>query len=235
MSTRKTSQIKRWHKLNKSIVNCQACPRLIAHCQDIAETKRRAFIDEQYWGKPVANFGDPQAELLIIGLAPGAHGANRTGRIFTGDRSGDWLYRALHLAGFANQRESIHTADGLKLINCAITNVCHCAPPQNKPTRDEVHNCQPWLTELVAILPVKVFLAFGQIAWRATIDYLRHNDLYDGPIPKFSHGATLGLPDGRLLLGSYHPSQQNTFTGRLTRPMFNRIFKKAGRLIEAAN
>ena len=186
---------------------------------------------EQYWGKPVANFGDPRAELLIIGLAPGAHGANRTGRIFTGDRSGDWLYRALHLAGFANQHISTDTNDGLKLLNCAITNVCHCAPPQNKPTREEVHNCQPWLTELVAILPVKVFLAFGQIAWRATIDYLRQCGLYNGPIPKFSHGAIFRLPDGRVLLGSYHPSQQNTFTGRLTRPMFNRIFKKAHGLL----
>jgi len=234
MSSRTKVHTRRWIKLNKSIVDCDACPRLIEHCQVIAMTKRRAFIDEQYWGKPVANFGDPNAELLIIGLAPGAHGANRTGRIFTGDRSGDWLYRALHLAGFANQRESTHTRDGLGLINCAITNVCHCAPPQNKPTREEVHNCRPWLTELVAILPVKVFLAFGQIAWRATIDYLRHNDLYDGPIPKFSHGATFQLPDGRVLLGSYHPSQQNTFTGRLTRAMFNRIFKKAKHLLKTA-
>jgi len=232
MSSNQTANTRRWNRLNKSIVTCNACPRLLEHCQQIAETKRRAFIDEPYWGKPVANFGDPRAELLIVGLAPGAHGANRTGRIFTGDRSGDWLYRALHLAGFANQRESTHTGDGLKLINCAITNVCHCAPPQNKPTREEVQNCRPWLTELVAILPIKVFLAFGQIAWRATIDYLRHNDLYDGSIPKFSHGATFRLPDGRVLLGSYHPSQQNTFTGRLTRPMFNRIFKKADRLLK---
>ncbi len=233
MSSNRTADTRRWNRLNRSIVNCNTCPRLIEHCQEMAKTKRRAFIDEQYWGQPVANFGDPRAELLIIGLAPGAHGANRTGRIFTGDRSGDWLYRALHLAGFANQRDSTHTGDGLKLINCAITNVCHCAPPQNKPTAQEVQNCQPWLTELVAILPVKVFLAFGQIAWRATIDYLRHSGLYAGPIPKFSHGAIFKLPDGRVLLGSYHPSQQNTFTGRLTRPMFNRIFRKADRLLKA--
>ena len=231
MSSSPISKTRRWNSLNKSIVNCQKCPRLIQHIQEIAKTKRRAFIGEQYWGKPVANFGDARAELLIIGLAPGAHGANRTGRIFTGDRSGDWLYRALHLSGFANQRESTSTNDGLKLINCAITNVCHCAPPLNKPTREEVQHCQPWLTELVAILPVKVFLAFGQIAWRATIDYFRHSDLYEGSIPKFSHGATFQLPDGRVLLGSYHPSQQNTFTGRLTRPMFNRIFKKANVLL----
>jgi uracil-DNA glycosylase family 4 len=231
MSRHRTTNSRRWNRLNKAIVNCNMCPRLIEHCQTIAQTKRRAFMDEQYWGKPVPNFGDPRAELLIIGLAPGAHGANRTGRIFTGDRSGDWLYRALHLAGFANQRDATHAGDGLKLINCAITNVCHCAPPQNKPTHQEVQNCQTWLTELVAILPVKVFLAFGQIAWRATIDYLRHRDLFDGPIPKFSHGATFRLPDGRVLLGGYHPSQQNTFTGRLTRPMFNRIFKKANCLL----
>ena len=234
MSLNRTANTKNWNRLNNSIVDCNTCPRLIEHCQNIAETKRRAFIDDQYWGKPVANFGDPCAQLLIVGLAPGAHGANRTGRIFTGDRSGDWLYRALHLAGFANQREALHCSDGLELINCAITNVCHCAPPQNKPTHEEVQNCQPWLTELVAILPVKVFLAFGQIAWRATIEYFRSSDLYAGPLPKFSHGATFQLRDGRVLLGSYHPSQQNTFTGRLTRPMFNRIFKTANRLLEDA-
>ncbi|MBT5884091.1 MAG: uracil-DNA glycosylase [Planctomycetaceae bacterium] len=231
MSSNHASNTRNWNRLNTSVVKCKACPRLIEHCQEIAKIKRRAFIDEQYWGKPVANFGDPRAELLIVGLAPGAHGANRTGRIFTGDRSGEWLYRALHLAGFANQRESTHTNDGLELFNCAITNVCHCAPPLNRPTHEEIQNCQPWLTQLVAILPVKVFLAFGQIAWRATAEYLRHHDLYDGPLPKFSHGAMFHLPDGRILLGSYHPSQQNTFTGRLTRPMLNRIFKTAKRLL----
>jgi uracil-DNA glycosylase family 4 len=184
MSSSYISKTRRWNRLNKSIVDCKQCPRLIEHIQQIAKTKRRAFIGDQYWGKPVANFGDTRAELLIIGLAPGAHGANRTGRIFTGDRSGDWLYRALYLSGFANQRESTSTNDGLKLINCAITNVCHCAPPLNKPTREEVQHCQPWLTELVAILPVKVFLAFGKIHPRCYFSTTRRSRITRKLSPK---------------------------------------------------
>ena len=224
----------RWNKLNREIDNCAKCPRLITHCQEIATVKRKAYQDEDYWGGPVSNFGDPYAELLLVGLAPGAHGANRTGRMFTGDRSGDWLYKALHKSGFANQATSTHLKDGLALANCAITNICHCAPPQNRPTRDEILTCQPWFEALVTQLPVKVFLAFGQIAWRGVIDFMRDTEVYSGPIPKFGHAATFRFDDGRILLGSYHPSQQNTFTGKLTEPMFNRVFRKARSLLKTA-
>jgi len=222
---------RRWNKLNREIEACRQCPRLIDHCEEVARTKRRAYLDESYWGGPVSNFGDHQAELLLVGLAPGAHGANRTGRMFTGDRSGDWLFKALHKAGFANQPESTHSRDGLKLTGCAITNICHCAPPQNKPTRQEVLTCQNWFEQLVEQLPLKVFLAFGSIAWRGVIDFMRDTGAYEGPIPKFGHGATFRFDDGRTLLGSYHPSQQNTFTGKLTEPMFNSVFRKANRIL----
>lgn len=194
--------------------------------------KRRAFADHDYWGGPVANFGDPHAELLLVGLAPAAHGANRTGRMFTGDRSGEWLYRALHKAGFANQPDATSLKDGLQLSRCAVTNICHCAPPQNKPTRDEILACQPWFSELVNQLSIRVFLAFGQIAWRGVIDFMRDTSVYSGPIPKFGHGATFTFEDGKVLLGSYHPSQQNTFTGKLTVRMFNSVFRKANRILE---
>ena len=189
-----------WQSLNRRIARCKACPRLIDHCEEIAKTKRRAYIEEKYWGRPVPNFGDPNARLLIVGLAPGAHGANRTGRMFTGDRSGDWLFRALHDAGFANQSESTSRDDGLELIDCAITNVCNCAPPQNKPTPGEIEACRPFLRQTIALLPTRV-----------------------------GHGAVAELADGRKLIGSYHPSQQNTFTGKLTRDMFDQVMQLAKR------
>ena len=223
----------RWNRLNRNIIHCDQCPRLTEHCQKIATVKRKAYANEDYWGKPVPNFGDPRAQLLLVGLAPGAHGANRTGRIFTGDRSGDWLYQALFTAGFATQPESIDRQDNLELKNCAITNVCHCAPPENKPSRQEILNCQSWATDLINMLPVRVFLALGQIAWRSVIDYLRDQDLHHGSMPKFSHGATFQLEDGRILLGSYHPSQQNTFTGRLTREMFDEVFVIAKEILHS--
>lgn len=222
----------RWNRLNREIDACQKCTRLIDYCREVAHVKRRAYINETYWGGPVSNFGDPYAELLLVGLAPGAHGANRTGRMFTGDRSGDWLYKALFKAGFANQPGSTHLQDGLQLTGCAITNICHCAPPQNKPTRQEVLTCQPWFEQLVGQLPIKVFLAFGQIAWRGVIDFMKDTDVYSGPIPKFGHGHSFKFNDGRILLGSYHPSQQNTFTGRLTESMFNSVFRKANRFLD---
>ena len=222
----------RWNRLNREIDACQKCTRLIDYCREAAHVKRRAYINETYWGGPVSNFGDLYAELLLVGLAPGAHGANRTGRMFTGDRSGDWLYKALFKAGFANQPESTHLQDGLQLTGCAITNICHCAPPQNKPTRHEVLTCQPWFEQLVGQLPIKVFLAFGQIAWRGVIDFMKDTDVYSGPIPKFGHGHSFKFNDGRILLGSYHPSQQNTFTGRLTESMFNSVFRKANRFLD---
>ena len=220
-----------WKSLNRRIEKCRSCPRLIDHCAEVARTKRRAYQDEKYWGGPVPNFGDPTARLLIIGLAPGAHGANRTGRMFTGDRSGDWLYRALHKAGFANQSSSTDRNDGLTLHDCAITAVCQCAPPGNKPTPEEVEHCRPFLTSTIGVLPVRVFLALGQLAWKATLDYAFSVELIDGKRPKFGHGTETELTDGRILLGSYHPSQQNTFTGRLTEEMLDDVFSRAKQIL----
>lgn len=191
-------------------------------------------MDWTYWGKPVANFGDANAEVLIVGLAPAAHGANRTSRMFTGDRSGDWLYRALHKAGFANQPTAVSADDGLELHNIAIAATAHCAPPDNKPTIDELESCREFLTDTFKILPVKVIIALGGIAWDAAlreIDALGWRDTAQKK-PKFGHGAEVQLKDGRVLLGSYHPSQQNTFTGRLTEPMFDKIFSRAKNLVK---
>ncbi len=216
-----------WMSLSQDIIACQRCPRLLAHCQQVATEKRAAFRDWTYWGQPVPNFGDPRAEILIVGLAPAAHGANRTGRMFTGDRSGEWLYRALWKAGFANQAESSARDDGLTLRRVAITAVCHCAPPANLPTRDEQSACQEWLTRTIDLLPVRVVIALGQIAWQSTVDDLQRRGWLTGRRPRFGHGHEADLADGRLLIGSYHPSQQNTFTGRLTEPMFDAIFERA--------
>ena len=227
-----SNQVTRWNTLNRRIAKCDRCPRLVEHCQRVAREKRRAFMDWTYWGRPVPNFGDSRARLLIVGLAPAAHGANRTGRMFTGDRSGDWLYRALHRAGFSNQSEAVASDDGLQLIDCAITAVCHCAPPQNKPTREEIAACRPWLTETIQRLSPRVFLALGQIAWKGILDELIEMGAHEGKRPKFAHGATHPLSDNRWLLASYHPSQQNTFTGRLTEKMLDAVFKKAKRLLD---
>lgn len=228
----KVSDVSKWKNLNKKVVQCDRCPRLREHCANVAQTKRRAYLDFDYWGKPVPNFGDPKASLLIVGLAPGAHGANRTGRMFTGDRSGDWLYRALHKAGFANQSESKDIDDGLKLVDCAITNICHCAPPQNKPTTDEVENCRDWFVDLVDQIQLRVIIALGQIAWKGILNEIYEREWLEGRRPKFSHNARVELSDSRWLLGSYHPSQQNTFTGKLTEPMFDAVFKSAKSLLK---
>lgn len=221
-----------WSRLNARIVRCDQCPRLRTYCGEIAQAKRRAFANWDYWGKPVPNFGDPQGQLLIIGLAPAAHGANRTGRVFTGDRSGDWLYRALHKVGFANQPSSQSADDGLMLMDCAITAVCHCAPPDNKPASDELAACRHWLRDTIDAVNPRVFLALGQIAWKETLDEAARRGWRQGPRPKFAHGALAPLVDNRWLLGSYHPSQQNTFTGRLTEPMFDDIFSRARKLLD---
>jgi len=221
----------KWQALNAEIVACDRCPRLRTYCRQVAEEKRAAFRDWTYWGRPVPNFGDPRARLLIVGLAPAAHGANRTGRMFTGDRSGDWLYRALFDAGFANQPTSVSADDGLQLIDCAITAAAHCAPPGNKPLPEELANCHGWLDRTIELAPVVVFLALGQIGWRQIVLEARAQGWYRGAIPKFSHGARVPLAGGRWLLGSYHPSQQNTFTGVLTRPMFDSVFRAARELL----
>ena len=236
MPTRKRKSDRQWKQLNSAIEECTQCSRLIEHCQTVAETKRAAYRDEDYWGGPVGNFGDSQAQLLIVGLAPGAHGANRTGRMFTGDRSGDWLYRALHKNGFASQPESTDTDDGLQLINCAITNACHCAPPQNKPTAEELTNCAPWFNELLAQLPVRVIVALGGIAWTTVWKHFCEHEpeaVLPTKKPAFGHKAEVDLTDQITLLGSYHPSQQNTFTGRLTKPMLNAVFRRAAKLLDA--
>jgi len=223
--------ITQWDRLNRQIVRCQRCPRLREHCETIARDKRKAYRNWDYWGKPVPNFGDPQARLLIVGLAPAAHGANRTGRMFTGDRSGDWLFRALHKARFANQPEALDCSDGLVLTDCAITATCHCAPPGNKPSREEVLHCAEWFDETLSILPIRVFVALGQIGWKSVIDKARSAGWLQRRIPKFAHAATVQLETGQWIVGSYHPSQQNTFTGKLTEEMFDRVFETARDLL----
>jgi len=227
--------MRRFDLLNKRIVACRRCPRLVAYCAAVAVQKRREFIDWDYWGRPVPNFGDSAARLLIVGLAPAAHGANRTGRMFTGDRSGQWLYRALHKAGFANQPDSRRASDGLKLVDCAITAVCHCAPPDNRPAPGEIEACRAWLSATLDAVPARVILALGQIAWKATVEQAQVRGWLAGPRPPFRHAASVELADGRLLLASYHPSQQNTFTRRLTEPMFDRVFAIARQWLSGRN
>lgn len=218
-------------KLKKSIISCEKCPRLRRHCEAIAREKKKAYLDEEYWGKPIPGFGDAKARLVIVGLAPAAHGANRTGRIFTGDRSGEWLYRALHDAGFANQAESTGRDDGLKLNEAWVTCGVRCAPPENKPTPKEFENCRPFLhAELDLLIHARVYLALGSLALKSIETYLKERGDFSHPL-KFAHGASVKLPSGRLLLCSFHPSQQNTFTGRLTRPMFDSIFSEAARFL----
>ena len=222
-----------WQRLNHRIVSCERCPKLIEHCRQVAAQKRRAYQEWSNWGRPVPNFGDHKARVLIVGLAPAAHGGNRTGRVFTGDRSGEWLFRALFKAGFANQSTSERAGDGLTLFDCAITAACHCAPPANKPTPGELAACQPWFEQTVDILPVRVFIALGQIAWRSTVEELRRRGWLAGPMPRFGHCRIAALEGGRWLVGSYHPSQQNTFTGRLTEAMFDEVFAIARRQLTA--
>jgi uracil-DNA glycosylase family 4 len=223
--------MKSWPALQREIVACELCPRLREHCQEMGRIKRRSFADWDYWRRPVPNLGEAPAALLIVGLAPAAHGANRTGRMFTGDKSGDWLFRALHRAGFANQATAQHKRDGLTLIDCAITAVAHCAPPDNKPLPEEIANCREWLSTTIDLVKPKVLLALGGIAWRACLQEARRREWHSGPMPKFGHAAKHPLGTDRWLLGSYHPSQQNTFTGKLTEPMLDAVFTEARRLI----
>ncbi len=218
--------------LEQEIVNCRKCPRLGAHCLEMARVKRRAFRSWTYWGRPVPSFGDPAARLLIVGLAPAAHGANRTGRVFTGDRSGDFLFRALHETGFASQALSQSIDDGLHLRDAWITCTNHCAPPDNKPTPEEILNCRPWLVQELGLLNrLRVVVALGRIAFDG---YLRAIGRRPG---EFAFGHNLQHrtgPDARLLIGCYHPSQQNTSTGRLTESMLQDVFRAARKELSAA-
>jgi len=252
-----------WESLDAEIVNCAGCPRLLAHCRQVGEAKRRAYRNDSYWGRPVPNFvgqaasrsgpplepaqaatgtgtgtateaGGLPRDLLIVGLAPGAHGANRTGRMFTGDRSGDWLYRALHRGGLASQAESESRQDGLTLYRTVITAVCHCAPPDNRPRREEIARCQPFLEQTVQLARPRVILALGRVAWDAVIRLCRerpecfaYQDEWQKQLlqkrPAFAHGSVVQLSSRLALVGSYHPSQQNTFTKRLTEAMLDQV------------
>lgn len=222
--------------LNSAITDCAACTRLVTYRRAIAETKRRQFMDWTYWGRPVPGFGDPCARLYVLGLAPAAHGGNRTGRMFTGDRSGDWLYEALYRHGFANQATSTHRDDGLALTDCYIGATLRCAPPGNKPAPDEFEHCSRFLRdELQLLRKVCAVVALGKIAFDHYLKACRAKGLeIPSPAPKFGHGVLYRLSWGVTLIGSYHPSQQNTFTGKLTRPMFHSVFRKAQLAIEPA-
>ncbi|MBW3665040.1 MAG: uracil-DNA glycosylase [Actinobacteria bacterium] len=215
------------NEVHTDVVACRRCPRLVAWREKVAREKRAAFADEDYWGRPVPGFGDPSARLVVVGLAPAAHGANRTGRMFTGDRSGDFLYAGLYRAGFANQPTSTHRGDGLELTDCYITAPVKCAPPANKPTAEERANCRPYLVAELGLLAPRVVLALGGIGWDAV---LRHFG-YQSPKPRFGHGAEHVLGDGTTLLASYHVSQQNTFTGRLTPEMFDQVLARAKQIL----
>jgi uracil-DNA glycosylase family 4 len=213
----------------RDVVACERCPRLRAYGADVARTKRRAYRGEEYWGRPVPGFGDPEAWLLIIGLAPGAHGSNRTGRMFTGDRSGVWLYGELHRQGLASAALSAHRDDGLALRGVYITAAARCAPPDNKPTLEEMDHCREYLVrEMAALGRVRVRLLLGRVAFDAFLKARRELELPEiEPRPRFGHGASAPLPEGGHLLASYHPSQQNTSTGTLTEAMWRRVFDKA--------
>ncbi len=216
-------------RVRDDIESCRSCPRLVEWREQVAREKRAAYRDEQYWGRPVPGFGDPDARLLVVGLAPAAHGGNRTGRVFTGDRSGDWLYRAMYRSGFASQPTSTHAGDGLELRGAYVAAVVRCAPPGNKPLTDERDRCLPFLGREIALLTrLRVVVALGRFATEAL-----------APVfglarrPAFGHGMESSLPGGRVLICSFHPSQQNTFTGRLTESMLDAVFGRARQLCEA--
>ena len=213
--------------LNREIIACRKCPRLVEWREEVARVKRKAYLDKEYWGKPVPGFGDPKARVLVVGLAPGAHGSNRTGRQFTGDASGGFLFPALHRAGFANQASAESRSDGLILKDMYITASGRCAPPKNKPTSEELNNCEPYLVREIEILQPKVIVCLGRIAFERILRIYsaRKSDF------KFGHGAAYQLDDGLWVLCSYHPSQQNTLTGKLTKKMFDNIWKKVKELL----
>jgi uracil-DNA glycosylase len=209
-------------KFDQSVTRCRKCPRLVEWRERVAREKRAAFRDEDYWGRPVPGFGDPRARVYVLGLAPAAHGGNRTGRVFTGDRSGDWLFASMHRTGFANQPTSVSAGDGLRLDGAFIAAAVRCAPPANKPLPAERDNCLPYAAGELELIRPAVIVCLGAFAWDAAC---RLHGLR--PRPRFAHGAVHEIPDGPVLLGSYHVSQQNTFTGKLTEPMLDAVFMKA--------
>jgi len=223
-------------ELGAEISVCRACPRLVRWREDVALTKRASFAGEPYWGRPIPGWGSPTPAILIVGLAPAANGANRTGRVFTGDRSGDWLFASLHRVGLATQPTSVHAADGLELVDTRMVATVRCAPPQNKPTTAERETCAPWIEAELTLLVdhVRVVVALGSIGWDATLRSFRALGWrVPTPKPRFGHGAEAVLSDGPreiVLLGSYHPSQQNTFTGKLTEPMLDAVLGRAAAL-----
>lgn len=221
-------------EINARLVECRRCPRLVEWREKVAREKRAAYREEDYWGKPVPGFGDPQASIVLVGLAPAAHGANRTGRMFTGDRSGDWLYAALHRAGLASRPTSSHRGDSLQLFDTYITAAVHCAPPNNKPTVSEQGACSDWLAkELVALSSLRVLVPLGGIAFNRILRL--SGELGWGsisPRPRFGHGVEVSFPTGPWLVASYHPSQQNTFTGKLTEKMLDAVLGRAISLAE---
>ena len=221
--------------LHQTIADCTRCSRLTTYRREVAATKVKRFRKWEYWGRPVPGFGDPRARLYVIGLAPAAHGGNRTGRVFTGDRSGDWLYEALFRFGFANQAESTHRDDGLRLTDCYVGAAVRCAPPDNKPSKEEFEACRPYVLEELRLLKrIVVVVALGKVAFD---EYLTAAGSLGRAIgkPTFGHGTIYSTNGGVTLLGSYHPSQQNTFTGKLTRPMFHRVFRRARQLVDGVH
>ncbi len=222
--------------LNKEIVNCTLCPRLVAYREQIGREKRRAYRDHDYWSRPVPGFGDPQARVLILGLAPGAHGSNRTGRPFTGDASGKFMYPILYKVGLASQPNAESRSDGLKLMDCYITAAVRCAPPDNKPLPSELANCASYLDrELAALKKVKVVVALGKIGFDAYLNFLKRKGVLQSRAGyEFGHAVSYEMPNSVVLLASYHPSNQNTATGKLTAAMFEQVFVKAKQIAEAA-
>jgi len=232
-SRRSSSRADPLAQLSARIADCRLCPRLVTWREQIAVEKRASFRDQEYWGRPLPGFGDPAARLLVVGLAPAAHGGNRTGRIFTGDESGNWLYAALHRAGFASQPWSRDRDDGLRLRDAFVTAVARCAPPANRPTPVEIATCRRWLlAELALLLRLRAVVALGKVAHDGFLAAERaRGTALPRPLPRFAHGAEHRLPSGVTLLCSYHPSQQNTFTGKLTRPMLDAVFARAQALL----
>jgi uracil-DNA glycosylase len=220
--------------VNSRLVECRACPRLVGWRERVASEKRASFRDDDYWGRPVPGFGDPNADVVVVGLAPAAHGANRTGRMFTGDRSGDFLFASLHRTGFASQPNSDSVGDGLTLSGMYITSMVKCAPPANKPTPEEQRTCASWLAaELDALPSPRVIVALGALAYARVVSMAPGRGwVAPSPVPRFGHGVEVNLAEGPVLIGCYHPSQQNTFTGRLTSDMIDPVFRRAALLRE---